>query len=158
MFSYLLIGYNIYNIYCIPQLFAYYPKFLALIVVFDCQYISWFFCIAGLGSYQQTVEPTSYHFPEGNLYGTKTWSGPVPFLEGLLSLQLFLLMQFLLILFSLLSLLGSWYAKYVGFLVFFLYWCNLFSNVLWGTVSKALERSGIAISTWLPLSCSLRMF
>lgn len=121
MFSYLLIGYNVYNIYCIPQLFAYYPKFLALIVVFDCQYISWFFCIAGLGSYQQTVEPTSYHFPEGNLYGTKTWSGPVPFLKGLLSLQLFLLMQFLLILFSLLSLLGSWYAKYVGFLVFFFY-------------------------------------
>lgn len=60
----------------------------------------------------------SYWITGGHLYCTKTWSGPVPLLGRLLSLSVNFSDKISSTAVLSVPLLGSWWAKYVGFLVF----------------------------------------
>lgn len=60
----------------------------------------------------------SYWITGGHLYCTKTWSGPVPLLGRLLGLSVNFSDKISSTAVLSVPLLGSWWAKYVGFLVF----------------------------------------
>ena len=109
----------------------------------------WSFYI--VGNCRQIIGQTIWHVLEGHVYGIRTLSDRVQYIEALHSLLMFPLNFHPPALFSL-----FWLVSHEWIFPLITYCSSLCRSLSRSTVSNALEKSKKAMSTCCPLSCSCR--